>query len=77
MKENKELIVDKLLEVLRLTRELSDLICLEYLADDKDNELVIATFNTGYSKVVNVSMDSGIAMISDIVKGLRWEVSYE
>lgn len=71
MKENKELIVDKLLVVLQLTRELSDLISLEYLLDDKGNELVIATFNTGYSKVVNVSMDSGIAMISDIVKGLR------
>lgn len=71
MKENKELIVDKLLEVLQLTRELSDLDSLEYLVDDKDNEIVIATFNTGYTKAVNVSMDSGIAMISDIVKGLR------
>lgn len=71
MKENKELIVDKLLEVLQLTRELSDLVSLEYLVDNKDNELVVATFNTGYAKVINVSMDSGIAMISDVVKGLR------
>ncbi len=62
--ENKQKILDTLLIPLRETRALSDLYKLEY---DSDREMVIATFEKGYTKEANVAMDSGIAMIRDVL----------
>lgn len=62
--ENKQKILDTLLIPLRETRALSDLYKLEY---DSDREVVIATFEKGYTKEANVAMDSGIAMIRDVL----------
>ena len=50
---------------LQATRNLHDLKSLEY---SEERDLVYATFESNYQKVVNVAMDSGTAMIRDIVK---------
>jgi len=65
--ENKEQIVSDLLLLLRKTDNLSDLIALKYERKN-DAEKVIATFANGHKKIANVSMDSGTAMICDIIK---------
>ena len=53
-----------LLPALQETRNLHDLVELEYRAD---RELVYAKFTSGNYKIVDVAMDSGIAMICDVV----------
>lgn len=81
MKEDKQHICDLLLPVLQATRNLSDLVSLKYekigvpkryeLGDLQlefhDMEIVRATFENGYTKEANVTMDSGTAMIKDII----------
>ena len=63
--EGKQKICDLLLPALQATRSLYDLQELEY---SEGRDLVYAKFESGYQKVVNVAMDSGTAMIRDIVK---------
>ena len=70
MKENKQSICDLLLITLQATHNASDLVSLEYFKDEKENETVIATFESGGKRVINVTMDSGTAMIRDIMKNL-------
>ena len=67
MVENKQKILDLLLPALRETRNLCDLDNLEY---NSGNDLVYATFKSGYTKIVNVAMDSGTAMIVDVIQQL-------
>ena len=55
------------METLKLTRHLSDLIDLDYI---EEKELVVAHFEGGGKKEINVAMDSGIAMIRDIIRGI-------
>lgn len=62
--EDKQKILDTLLIPLRETRALHDLCFLEY---DWDREVVVATFENGFTKTANVAMDSGIAMIRDLL----------
>ena len=64
MLENKQLICDKLCEVLKLTRSHADLIRLDY---DAEKEEVHAVYD-GAIKTANVACDSGIAMISDVLQ---------
>ena len=64
MYEDKQLICDLLLQALQRTSALYDLLALEY---DPSSETVTATFPAG-RKIVNVNMDSGVAMIRDIMK---------
>lgn len=66
--EDKQRICDLLLPVLQATRDLYDLQKLEYSRIDEWEEIVTATFVTGYEKRANVSMDSGVAMIRDICR---------
>lgn len=61
--ENKQRILDLLLPALQATRNLEDLEDLEY---DAENENVIATFKGGIKRA-NVAMDSGTAMIKDVI----------
>ena len=65
--ENKQLICDRLLECLYLTRQLYDLIDLDYI---KEKELVVAHFEGGGKEEINVACDNGIAMIKDIIRGI-------
>jgi hypothetical protein len=61
--EDKKAICKALVPVLRMTRNLYDLKDLDY---DPDTETVTATFENG-TKTANVAMDSGTAMIRDII----------
>ncbi len=65
--EDKQKICDRLLETLKLTRQLYDLIDLDYI---EEKELVVAHFEGGGKKEINVAMDSGIAMIKDIIRAI-------
>ncbi|WP_072526141.1 hypothetical protein [Clostridium sp. Marseille-P3244] len=62
--EDKSKICDLLLPALQATRNLHDLEDLEYIPEQ---EAVLATFASGATKKANVSMDSGTAMIRDII----------
>ena len=71
MEEDKRQIVNMLLPVLQQTRQCWDLADLDYsghLANGDEN--VTAFFLSGGRKCINVTGDSGIALISDIAKGL-------
>lgn len=64
--EDKETICKLLCKVLQKTRGAADLVSLTY---DSESEIVTAAFEGG-TKKINVSMDSGTAMIRDIVNHL-------
>lgn len=68
MSEDKQKICDLLLPVLQATRDLHNLVSLEYVRQDKYKEFVKAKFANEYETVANVSMDSGVAMIRDILR---------
>ena len=61
--EDKQKILDLLLPALQATRNLSDLVGLEYR---EDRELVYAKFASG-NKIANVACDSGTALIRDVI----------
>lgn len=65
MVENKQKILDLLLPALRETRNLQDLDNLEYFPG---TALVYATFKSGYTKIMDVNLDSGTAMIMDVIR---------
>lgn len=69
--EDKQMICDRLLMALRATREHSDLIGLDYETDEKHQmQFVTAEWLNGNSKKINVTLDSGVAMIRDIMEAL-------
>lgn len=69
--ENKQLILDALCSALQLTRDQADLEALEYKDLGSDTQHVIATYDGGGHRSVNVSLDSGIAMVRDILRALQ------
>ena len=69
MKEDKQKILDLLLPALQEARALDDLMSLVYVKTEQGEERVIAIFPAG-DKIVNVTMDSGVAMIQDVIKGI-------
>lgn len=68
MKENKNLICKMLCEVLRKTINQQDLKALKYEILDNNEEVVTAEWESGGKRKINVSMDSGTAMIRDIMR---------
>lgn len=70
MEENKAKITRSFAEVLKMTAAYSELRDLTY-AKDGDDEFVLAEFQNGRTKKINVHWDSGIAMIKDIIRGLE------
>lgn len=64
--EDKQMILDLLLPALQVTRNLHD---LQELRFDEKNELVYAKFPGG-TKVVNVAVDSGAAMVLDVMQNI-------
>lgn len=70
--EDKQKICDLLLPALQATRNLSDLVGLEYIKDENGTETVRVTFGgvsvEAYLEI-DVTADSGTAMIQDIVHG--------
>lgn len=67
MEEDYQKICLYFMKALNLTSQYNDLVFLEY---DKATEIVTATFCNGYQKHINVHMDSGSAMIRDIMAQL-------
>ncbi len=67
-KEDKKTICKLLCATLQKTRGVADLVSLDY---DSESEVVTATFESGIKKI-NVAMDSGMAMILNIVNRLRF-----
>ena len=67
--ENYQAICDTLCSTLRLTRQFDDLESLKHIQEDEDR-YVVAKFDGNYTKRIRVTMDSGIAMIKDIVNHL-------
>lgn len=71
-KEDKAKICVQLLKLLRMTRDQEALIGLEYHHDNKTyEETVVAIYRSGRKQVINVTADSGIALIRDVVRALR------
>ncbi len=73
MNEDKQAICDALLYTLQLTREHHDLVELVYqkrVNDQYYDELVTAVWggDARAQKTINVTADSGIAMIRDILR---------
>ena len=68
MEEDKAKITRSFAEVLNAAY--SELRDLTY-AKDGDDEFVLAEFQNGRTKKINVHWDSGIAMIKDIIRGLE------
>ena len=62
--ENKQRICDLLAKTLKATYNMRDLETLDY---DPRRETVTAKFESGHKKVINVALDSGTAMIKDII----------
>lgn len=67
--ENKQEICNLLAETLRATRNQHDLLELNYERIGSDTEIVTIVWEGGEQKV-NVSMDSGTAMIRDIMRAI-------
>lgn len=67
MDENKQAICDKLAEALKLTRNCFDLQEIKY---DAEREVATVVFKNG-GVPVNVAMDSGTAMIRDIMRAIQ------
>ena len=69
--EDKQKICNFLLAALQATRAYEDMISLEYERISRDTEIVTATYVSGVTQKINVSMDSGAAMILDIMQKLK------
>ena len=69
--EDKELILTWLLQTLRNTVAGVNLVNIAYKQLDDGDEQAILVYENGYRKTVNITADSGIAMISDIVKAMK------
>lgn len=67
MEENKQLICDLLLLVLKATYHAADIVSLDY---DAEEEIVTIAYKNGYKCYANVAMDSGVAMIRDIMRNI-------
>ena len=69
MEEDKQAICDALCKTLQLTRRYSDLDTLAYVhcADDEEYVLTVWRADKRITKRVCVTLDSGVAMILDIL----------
>lgn len=68
--EDKQKICDLLLATLQATREYSDLDLLTYVTPKQPHRYdsyVEVRFTSGGKRIINTSMDSGFAMIRDII----------
>lgn len=68
--ENKQEICNLLCVALRATRDQSDLTDVIYRQMPNDNEIVTLFYENGHKRSINVNMDSGIAMIRDVLRGV-------
>lgn len=64
--EDKEKITESLFSLLTQTMYFHNLESLIYAKDEQD-EWITASFKNGYKKTINVTADSGIALIQDVI----------
>lgn len=67
MNEDKQVICDRLLLTLQATRNHEDLEGIQYEMRENGDEVVALWWRGGGSREINVSADSGSAMIRDIM----------
>lgn len=67
--EDKREILAMLCNTLRKTRQFSDLLEIKYIKMENGDEFAVAYFMRG-QKRINITADSGIAMIRDVVNKL-------
>lgn len=65
--ENKKLILSYFLRCLQLTRAGED---IKEIRTDKNVDTAVLIYRNGYKKAVDISADSGIAMIRDIAAAI-------
>lgn len=70
MHEDKDYIVQLFLKALQATGNPQDLKAARYEILDNNDEIVTLEWDNGYQKKVNVSADSGIALMRDILAAL-------
>ena len=68
--EDKQEICNLLCAALKATRDQHDLIEIVYQRRANDRETATLFYENGTKRIVNVSMDSGIAMMRDILRGV-------
>ena len=69
--EDKQKILDLLLQTLQATRRYSGMKGIYYISDEEDNYAgAVIELEDGRKIHVNVSMDSGLAMIRDVIRHL-------
>ena len=68
--EDKAAITKALLPVLKMTRDHADLVSLEY-SKTKNRETVTASYKNHYHVAIDVTADSGIALIIDVITKLH------
>lgn len=69
--EDKGLILEMLLQTLRCTRAGLDLVNIRYEVLNNGTELAVLIYNNGYRKTVNITGDSGVAIMRDIMRGME------
>lgn len=69
--EDMQEICDRLLVTLKATRYYKNLRALAYVRTKAGSEIVIAEWGRGRQQEINVTMDSGVAMVRDIVRELE------
>lgn len=70
-KEDMQQICNLLLPALQATKRRYDLVSLIYINVEKGKEIVVAEYDYGGKQEIDVSGDSGIEMIRDIILKLR------
>jgi hypothetical protein len=68
--EDKKTICELLCLTLQATRNQDDLVSLDYIHEDNGDEIVQVKWKSGSGKRINVTMDSGTAMIRDIMHSI-------
>ena len=72
MKENTFILCQRLLKLVQATRAGADVIDIEYFSNvHTDDAHVDITWASGFTKRVDVTGDSGIAMINDVLKHIK------
>lgn len=69
--EDKELILSWLLGTLKCTKEGFNLVNISYKELDGGREQALLVYENGYRKAVEITGDSGIQMIADIIRAVK------
>lgn len=70
--ENKQAICASLLQTIQKTRAGKGIYTMEYIKTESGAETVKVVFVGGYIQYINVTFDSGIALIKDVMKEINY-----